>query len=345
MFSGIMMGKERSGLCGRSSASSGRGARRSRRCGRYHGELSITVSRDKMNRLLPLLIALSLALVACTEEASSPSEPVYLEDTIPPCVPVGGVDVDPCVPRDFYGVQPRAVPGGALDIDTGTTVPYTMRWFLGESIAASLLVVRGTYLPGTVRCAVQRGILGPEWSFGEGGLHLGWPVTKCYADMRVNEYYLGSGPPMLTVLLQSSNQSTDRVGGERKHSDFAGREEIVFLGPSFDYRVEVLQVYERWDVQQVRRGDDSVVAMHPDRHYWLRTTGETHRAVLEMSLSDFATAVTAAQAVRMADFGGRVSEEPNAPMVQTDANKLHGFYVEAGAMEQPGGPPVLPPPP
>ena len=100
-------------------------------------------------------------------------------------------------------------------------------------------------------------------------------------------------------------------------------------------------MFERWDVQ---REDDSVIAVHPDRSYWLRTTGETHRAVLEMSLSDFAAAVTTAQTVRMTDFSGRVSAKTNAPMVQTDANKLHDFYVEAGAMDHPDGPPVQPPP-
>ena len=283
----------------------------------------------KLAVLLALLVALVLA--ACSAD----------DGIIPPCTPVEGSDVDPCALTNSYGVQPPGTASGrSPDIDT--TVPYTVRRFLGESITAAHLVVRGTYLPGTVRCAVHQGIRGAEWVFGEGGLNIDWPVTNCYADMRVNEYYLGSGPPMLTVLLQSSNLTTNRVGGERKYSDVVGREEIVFLGPSFDYSVEALQVYERWDVQ---RDDDSVIAVHPDRNYWLRVGGETHRAAVEMSLSDFAAAVTAAQTARMDEFSGKVSADTDAPAVQTDANKLHDFYVDAGAIENMDDTLILPPPP
>ena len=159
--------------------------------------------------------------------------------------------------------------------------------------------------------------------------------------MRVNEYYLGSGPSTLTVMLQSF-PGQDRENGERKWSRVVGSEEILFIGPAVDYSIEALQVFERWDVQRV---DASVIAVHPDRNYWLRTTGETHRAVLEMSLSDFAAAVTAAHRVRMADFSGRVSAKTSAPMVQTDANKLHDFFVAAGATGHEDGSPVPPPPP
>ena len=290
-----------------------------------------------MGRSLQLgLLLVVLALVAgCSEE---PPLPEYLDKVTPPCVPVDGVDVDPCAPRAFYGVQ---APGGHREPDIGTTVPYTIRWFLGESISAGHLVIRGTYLPGTVRCATNQGVHGADWAFGEGGLILDWPSTKCYADIRVNEYYLGTGPPMLTIMLQSFNQGADHQIAEKRLATLVGREEIVFVGPAVDYGTEALEVYERWDVQH---DGDSAIAVHPDREYWLWVGGETHRAAVEVSLADFAAAVTAAQAVRMADFGGRVSDHPDAPMLLADANKLHDFYVEAGAMEYEDGPPVPPPP-
>ena len=288
-----------------------------------------------------LLTVLALLLLACEQaKAEEPTAPEYLEGAIQPCTPVDGVDVDPCKPRAFYGVQPPgAASGRSPDIDT--TVPYTIRRFLHESIAAAHLVVRGTYLPRTSRCATNQGVLGAEWAFGEGGLILDWPSTKCYLDMRVSEYYLGSGPPMLTVMLQSFNQGADHQVVEARYNRLVGLEEILFVGPALDYNVEALQVYERWDVQRV---GDSVIAVHPDRNYWLRVEGETHRGVLEMSLDDFAAAVTAAQAVRMADFGGKVGPESDSPSVQTDANKLHDFYVDAGAIENADDTLILPPP-
>ena len=155
----------------------------------------------------------------------------------------------------------------------------------------------------------------------------------------------GRVPPVLTVVLSEMDTNVgERAEKERNFGRLVGQEEILFLGPSLDFAIEALRVNKSWDVQ---RDGDAVIAVHPWRGYWLRTTGETHRAALELTLADFATAVTAAQAVRLADYGGRVADPslyPTAPMVQTDANKLHDFYVDAGAMDHPDGPPVLPPP-
>ena len=291
-----------------------------------------------MTRLLPLLAVLMLLLVACGPERSAP---VYLEETVPPCSPLEGVGVDPCEPRAFNGISGGLASESPLMEGDGTA-PYTVRWYLGADTAAGVMaahmVVRATYLPGTVRCTEQDKVRVPTWV---GVRDIEMRTVKCYADIRVNEYYLGSGPPMLTVVVMDRFGGSTAMNAERWYARLDGQEEILFLGPGLDYSIEALQAFDTWDVQ---RDGTTVIAVHPWRDYWLRTTGETHRAALEITLADLATAVTAAQAVRTADYGGRVDAVSTAPMVQTDANKLHDFYVAAGAMDHPDGPPVAPPP-
>ncbi len=223
-----------------------------------------------------------------------------------------------------------------------------------SGIGASHIVVRGTYLPGTIRCRQHDKVRAPTWTSLDDLL---LPTTKCYVDVRVNEYYLGSGPSVLTVVVWEDHGAKQRASSESVRSrirtnglpGIVGREEILFLGPGLDYAVETLEAFHRWDVQRDGASAIREPAVHPWRDYWLRL-GEHHRSSLErIPLSEFGAAVTAAHAVRLADYGGRVITFPRfpeveAPMVQTDANKLHDFYVEAGAMDHPDGPPVLPPP-
>ncbi len=61
-------------------------------------------------------------------------------------------------------------------------------------------MLRGTYLPGTVRCTTGHRTRWPSYSGGESdGLSI-----YCFADVRVNAYLLGSGPSTLTVIVKSS---------------------------------------------------------------------------------------------------------------------------------------------
>ncbi len=85
---------------------------------------------------------------------------------------------------------------------------------LGLPIAPTLtthIVLRGTYLPGTVRCTSGNSIRDPSYVGGEsGGL-----IIYCFADVRVNAYLLGSGPPTLTVIVEFSlYQSAYAYGGD-----------------------------------------------------------------------------------------------------------------------------------
>ena len=113
----------------------------------------------------------------------------YLEEEIPPCQPVAGSSTDPCASQDGQ------LAGGEASLYFGDDEPFGVEHFVygfGWSWAAHL-VVRGTYLPNTVRCSLQEIRDRDPTSLGTS--------TFCFADIRANEYILGSGPPTLTVLV------------------------------------------------------------------------------------------------------------------------------------------------
>ena len=195
----------------------------------------------------------------------------------------------------------------------------------------------------------------------------------CYADVRANGYFLGNGPPRLTVLVYFLHYwenyfatpdrthdelvdlglwATERVleEGDAGLSDdpsagIYGREILLFLGPSHNHATEVWQVFGTWDVQ--RQEDGTVIAVHPARDHWARARPDeyqTHRAALEMELPAFTQAVADAQTARIAENNGRIApadisskaEGVDLPMLITDANRLSQFYTDAGAYNHPG---------
>ncbi len=245
-----------------------------------------------------------------------------------------------------------------------------MRFFLDAergSILNAHLVVRGTYLPGTVRCVHETIDRRPPYtSLSDLNIKKGIGQVKCYADVRVNSYILGSGPSTLTVVVRKihfwSNADQEVVEELRSSIEYAfiegglhfrvevpaggiaGREEVMFIGPSIDYSVESWRVFRTWDVQ--RREDGTVIAVHPAREYWEETDNyQTYHSRLEMELPAFKQAVIAANQARVAEYGGRIAADATYPMLITDANKLNQFYTTVGAYNHPDGPPTQPPAP
>ena len=252
-------------------------------------------------------------------------------------------------------------------IDVGA-VPFGMEYFLEgtSSTFVSHLMLRGTYLPGTVRC-VSGDRFRPPFYVGPNAFSYtgGLPILKCYADVRVNAYVVGSGPSALTVEVQHflypdtwGEAETDEMkgvweralieGGEVgpfELSPLEGREAILFVGPAVDVSVEALKVFWNWNVE--RRDDGTVVAVHPHRGYYSLEEYQMHRSKLEMELPAFTQAVTAAHQARVAANGGRTRPDPSYPMLVTDANRLREFFSDpkVGAYDHPDGPPAQPPPP
>ena len=142
---------------------------------------------------------LLLLLAACdTGEPRGPSPTSeYLTEEIPPCAPVPGSSKDPCEP----GASSPSSGGG---LDSVGDEPWGLRFYLGgnegqSSILVAHIVLRGTFLPGTVRC-VDHGVRFRPPPYSDMN-ELPYRTINCYADVRVNAYVLGSGPPTLTLLV------------------------------------------------------------------------------------------------------------------------------------------------
>ena len=152
------------------------------------------------------------------------------------------------------------------------------------------IVARATYLPDTIRCAGTPFRPRPYDEPEKYGFLVGKPELQCFADIRVNAYVLGSGPPTMTVKVThdfySRNATEEQVQELTKlwmdfllvdevdirfHEDISiqaipGREAMMFLGPMVDTSVEGWNVFETWRVE--RREDGTTVAAHPYRSYF-----------------------------------------------------------------------------
>ena len=309
----------------------------------------------------PVLLALAVvatALAACSAD----------DGTIPPCTPVEGSDVDTCE-RDISKVSTTRASGGGPGPG-----PPPIRWYLDGGRGPLLeghIVVRGTYKPSTVRCVDQKHTRHPTYiTLDSWEVSTGIGILKCYADIQVNAYIVGSGPSTLTAMvirvqywdryvtarqietLRADGDSVLLQGGYHPRirgvpdGGITGVESILFLGPELDASVEGWQVFATWDVE--RRKDGTVIAVHPHRDGWAAQDDyETaYRSKVEMTLPDFKKAAQAAHTSRLAEYGGRIDKDIDYPKLVTDATKLHAFYVETGAVTHPDGPPSqdLPPP-
>ena len=321
----------------------------------------------KMLRHAPpflVLFVVFLLVVACESEPPSAPYTGYLEEEITPCTPVPNSSVDPCeldAPPIEGGI-------GQSGTDLGDE-PSTIREMLDDSPPPSWvphLVVRGTYLPGTMRCTTGDIFRPPSYLRDELDYDINPSSIKCYTDVRANAYVLGSGPPTLTVMvfrwnywdddytssLEEGQTEQDLIEKDRQRFEgfitnlFPGREHMLFLGPDFDLSSEAWRLLGYWDVQ--RREDGTVVAIHPERDLWLSLQPkdyQTHSSTLEMELAAFTQAVTTANQARVAEYGGRIGTDPSLPMLVTDTNQLRQYYTAVGAYDHPDGPPAQPPPP
>ena len=308
---------------------------------------------------------------------------MYLTEEIPPCTPVAGSSVDPCE----MGAKLLNTFNGSVSQSTvdPPSVPYSVGDYLDGfgwwEYGIGHLVVRGTYLPGTVRCTSGNNFsVPPHLLPGEDET----PTVldnalfiHCYADVRVNDYIVGTGPSMLTVVvgfekygaqgqsyyaegeveaLRAIWERALNEGGRQVHRPYlhvvtgpsegiTGREAMLFLGPSSDASIESWEVYATWDVQ--RQEDGTVVAVHPDSYFYeyqLPNSYDSLRSRLVLTLPAFTQAATAAHQARVTANGGRTRPDPTYPMLVTDANQLSSYFREVGAYDDPANPPAQPPP-
>ena len=287
----------------------------------------------------------------------------YLEEVIPPCVPIEGSEIDPCLPP----ILPR-VESSIHVTTTALTKLYSYTDLLmGRDISpywtphtrTPHIVIRGTGKPDTNRCALYPVELfdyeldGSD-KYRSPELYTNAWLYLCFMDIRVNEYIVGQGPPDLTVQMYiygflaldledwpTLEQKYYDVAS-RRISNYEGKEMILFLGTTDTLAVEAWSLFgyptEWWFIQH---SNDEVRAVSW-RIDWA-TTDELRRQ-LDLPLDDLVRQIKEAAKERLTLVKGRIGVDSPLPMLVTDANKLQELYGALGAVYEGEGATVLPPP-
>ncbi len=333
----------------------------------------------------------TLLLVACGREFVGQRAVMeravvsYLVEPVPPCRPVEGSSNNPCALGQPVRVESVVSHSGyPIWVSSGEFPSYT-EVLLGynEPSIVPHIVVRGVPLSGSTRCDLY-----PLDQYNFEAEWLGWRNAYhyyCFSEVAAREYYVGSGPSRLTVILHlellglSEQEASEWEKNSSKHlanlgdpkgktaTAYEGKELVLFLTPSISIGIEAWHALggstSFWSVQQ--RGDE-VRVISPDIG-WADTLEE--RAALDMPLSELVANIKAAAVERKALTGGRVGitavdgavagdgegeRFPAAqgvkagvtlPMLVTDANKLQEYYVAAGAVYEGEGKTTVLPPP
>lgn len=327
--------------------------------------------RQGHSRVAWAMVVIALLVVSACSEPAGDSEPAgstgavpdttYLEEVIPPCIPLEGSSIEPCatgVPRQVAMLSAPATPPLWPIRDDLLTVTEVIMGY--DPATITHVVVRATVLENSTRCGLYPLVL-PDFTgvlTTSGGYRY-----NCYVDLRVNEYLVGTGPAVLTVelhremLIPTEEQIADwdnwkdgwlrdvvRDPQRRTAAVFEGKELVLFLGPSFTMAV---QSWEEgggfgtvWFVQQPEEG--AVRAVASDIVHALT---EDQRNKLDMALADLVTLITAGATARDDAYDGRIGEDSDLPDLVTDANMLQAFYIEVGAVyEGEDATTVMPPP-
>ena len=206
------------------------------------------------------------------------------------------------------------------------------------------LVIRGTFLPDTVRCALYE-IRVPDFAASEVRPGPGQHFLYCFIDVRVNNYLIGSGPAELSIIgsFSTSNgpaadQSLMDLERSQLVNKYEGVESVLFLVPSFTTAVEAWYINELWDVQEL---DGTVKVVSPYLEYFEPTPENLSRLIVP--LTEFEVTIAEAATTRAARHEGRTGASPGLPMFVTDANLLRPYFEQVGVTYE-TNPPAPPPP-
>ena len=298
-----------------------------------------------------VLLWLSLS---CIAEGSGANDLRFAASVRPPCVKIPGSDRDPCERTLDLSTQPNAESSGHSDSDPPLPIEpewlYRLEWSRQGSRTPQL-VVRGIVAPNSSRCSeVNAYHIGGHF----GTFEATSPVASlvCHADFDVSEYVVGSGParfPFIAYWQHSLSRDAHGYGtvGFFSQQAFPVRDElegvefIIEFAHSHDLAWGDWMLLHAWDIQ--RRSDGTIVGRSGMWHYHTRSTDVED---WEIPIGELQPKLKAAHAKVAAEYGGRISDEPDSPMLVTNASRSHllAQLRELGAYDSPDITPVPAPP-
>ena len=308
-------------------------------------------------------------LTSPAEESGSVYRPVvmerppvsYLQEIVPPCLPVEESEQDPCLGAP--GFLKQAGSSGLL-AELKELPPFNdilLAKVMGDKISPGLIphiVIRGKIQTDTTRCELY-----PIKSYSyenpsiTGGYHYYF-----FADISIHEYIIGEGPAELTVgmhkelVILTEQQLADwtNIRDEwvvewleypqtRTASLYEGKELVLLLRVSSTVALESWAVSGWWGtVWFLQRNDNGeIIALEQDIS---RARTPEERSWFILPLSELIQQIKEAAEHRATVTGGRIGEDPTLPMLVTDANRLQEFYGAVGAVYEGEDATVLPPP-
>ena len=275
------------------------------------------------------------------------------EPVRPPCVAIPGTDRDPCGPESDRIAQPSNAHYRLVE----PPLPLNPEWIYRREwkthgLRTPQVVVRGVVAPGSSRCSEIR-----AHNFGShdyGLIPMESPFTSdiCHFDVDVSEYLVGLGPFRLTLIVEWHN-AVDRTRSDYGTADyfgevaapirdrFEGAEYIFELTSPPDFAFGDWMWYHSWKV--LRRTDGTIVGRSG---LWWASSGTTDIEDWEIPLDQLQPKLKAAHATVAAEYGGRITDEPDSPVLVTDAGRPHllAQLRELGAYDAPDFTPVPAPP-
>ena len=251
----------------------------------------------------------------------------YLEATVQPCTPIAGSKLDPCERRfdEWERITSPYIGNTPPQMVSPPNIEGAISDLLYRDIAIPHVVLRGTFVADTTRCAEQSHAFygGSRYGFHEVAKIQPYLHDRCFGDVRVNEYLIGRGPSHLTVDLGSHHKILDLTGEEyydwllEIHSIFEEREFIIWLLLPVSYNFSAWKMLSYpWDVQ--KKPDGTVVVVD-----WLaRDLSHLPRDEngFESDLNEFRETLNQVYASYTRSTGGKTTNAEGAPDLIHDAN-------------------------
>ena len=206
----------------------------------------------------------------------------YLEETVPPCVPVTGSYQDPCLLETPASVEVVSVSSAPpLWPFYPEEIPTFTEMLLGKYVSGAAtihIVVRGIAQADTTRCEAYSSETAPSYFNAtdfDNGLARGLYHYHCFMDITVHEYIVGEGPPTLTVAMHREvfrrwdledwsgldEFAINRLKNPRSRTAkaYGGKELVLFLRPSISIAIETWVTssssFGLWFVQRNESGE------------------------------------------------------------------------------------------